>query len=752
VHQGADETTARPDAPILLLTKLHPPAVPAQTVARERLFTRLREGRGRRLSLVACPAGFGKSTLLAAWRESESARRPIAWLTLDEGDDDAVVLWSHVIEALEQASPALADEGLGPLVAAAPLLEVVLPRLVNALAEGPELALLLDDFHRLTAQSTRESVSWLLDRLPPTVQLVLATRTDPALPLGALRARGQLVELRADDLRFTPTEADEFLNGRLDLGLSRSDVDLLVARTEGWPAGIYLAALSLAGTDDKGALVRAFDGTSTHIVDFLAGEVLAAHDPELQTFMLRTSVLERLCAPLCGAVLDQPGSAAALEDLARTNLFLLPLDDRGGWFRFHHLFAQILRVELERREPELVPELHRRAFRWHAKFGTADEAIRHAVSAGAYEQAGGLITETWVHYANAGRTATVQDWLRRFPDDIVDADVRLLLVQAWVAALRGREGDMRRAVARAERLGIVDDGPLPDGFASVSSSLSVLQATFGWGDVAAMVEHGMRSAEIEGPDSPWRPVVSWAIGWAHYVRGDLDEAEGWLRETTELAPRTDQWIVGVAAVADLSMIAGRRGDADEQMRLALEAVDLARSCGLLDAIEEGEVHTAHGLALIAHGRAEEALPELERGVFLRRLWGQPLDLGDSLIELGTGHALLGDLGRAAEVFDETEALLAGCAHAGALPERLAAARRAARLTRAPDARSALSDRERTVLRLLGSGLTEREIGRELYLSFNTVHSHVKAIYRKLGVSSRAEAVERSHLGDSPREG
>ena len=414
---------------------------------------RLREGRGRRLSLVACPAGFGKSTLLAAWRESESERRPVAWVTLDEGDDDAVVLWSHVVEALERACPELADEGLAPLVATAPLLEVVLPRLVNALADGPELAIVLDDFHRITAQSTRESVAWLLERLPPAVQLVLATRTDPALPLGTLRARGQLVELRADDLRFTAREADEFLNERLELGLARSDVDLLVARTEGWPAGIYLAALSLSGTADKGALVRAFDGTSTHVVDFLAAEVLAAHDAELQTFMLRTSVLERLCAPLCGAVLDEPGSAAALEELARTNLFLLPLDERGGWFRFHHLFAQILRVELERREPELVPELHRRAFEWHARFGTADEAIRHAVSAGAFAEAGRLITETWVHYANAGRTATVQEWLRRFPDEIVDADVRLLLVQAWVAALRGREADMRRAVARAHELG-----------------------------------------------------------------------------------------------------------------------------------------------------------------------------------------------------------------------------------------------------------------------------------------------------------
>ena len=243
------------------------------------------------------------------------------------------------------------------------------------------MVLVLDDFHRLAAGSARETVTWFVDHLPSNVQLVVSTRTDPALPLGTLRARGQLAELRVDALRFTTAEADEFLNGRLALDLSAADVESLVGRTEGWPAGIYLAALSLAGSPDKSGLVRAFDGTSAHVVDFLAGEVLAAHEPELQTFMLRTAVLERLCAPLCDAVLDRRGSAAALDSLARTNLFLLPLDDRRHWFRFHHLFAQILRVELERREPELAPSLHRRAFEWHSEFGTTDEAIHHAVAA-----------------------------------------------------------------------------------------------------------------------------------------------------------------------------------------------------------------------------------------------------------------------------------------------------------------------------------------------------------------------------------
>jgi LuxR family transcriptional regulator, maltose regulon positive regulatory protein len=740
---GADESTGRTEAPILLVTKLHAPFVPAQTVVRERLFDRLRDGRGLKLSLVACPAGFGKSTLLAAWREREARDRPVAWITLDEGDNDPVVLWSHVIEALGRECAGLAHATLAASVVSSPLLEVVLPRLVNELAEQGELVLVLDDFHRLSSSASRESVAWFVDHVPSTVQLVLSTRADPSLPLGALRAHGQLLELRADDLRFTAAEADEFLNGRLELELAGADVDLLVSRTEGWPAGIYLAALSLAGKPDKAALVRAFDGTSAHVVDFLSSEVLTAYEPELQTFMLRTSVLERLCVPLCDAVLEAPASGDALDALARSNLFLLALDDQRRWYRFHHLFAQLLRVELERREPEAVAGLHLRAFEWHNTFGTTDEAIHHAVAAGAFQEAGQLIAETWIHYVNGGRTSSVLDWLVRFPDALLDGDARLLLVKAWISALRGREDEMRRAIARVRELGGLDEGPLPDGFASLESSVSVLSAAFAWGDAGAVLAQGTRSAELEGPDSPWRPVITWSLGWGHYCRGELDVAERWFKETTVIAPEADQWVVGVAAIADLSLIAGMRGRRADQLRLATEAVDAAREHGLLEAREDGEVHTAYGVALAAHGRREEALPELEQGVFLRRLWGQPLDLVDGLIALAPAVAAAGDRERGADLFREAEELLAGCPDAGVLPVRLAAAKRAAGIGRPAKAGAELSERELGVLRLLSSGLSEREIGQELFLSFNTVHTHVKSVYRKLGVSSRADAVARA---------
>lgn len=761
------ETAGRPSAPALLVTKLHPPFVPAQVVTRERLFAQLRGARGTRLSLVACPAGFGKSTLLAAWREYESRERPVGWVSIDEGDNDAVVLWLHVVEALARVCPDLDGSSLAASVASAPHLEVALPRLVNALAEQPPLALVLDDFHRLTSKATRETVAWFVERLPPQVQLVLASRTDPALPLGTLRARGQLLELRADDLRFSVEEASEFLNDRLQLELAADDIALLVGRTEGWPAGIYLAALSLTGKADKSALVREFDGASAHVVDFLAGEVLAGFEPELQAFMLRTSVLERVCAPLCDAVLDETGAADALAALSHSNLFLIPLDDQRRWYRFHHLFAQILRLELDRREPGLAPELHRRAYAWHSEFGTTGEAIQHAVAAGEFYDAATLISTTWNEHANVGRVGSVLEWIDAFPAEILAADQELLLVKAWASAMLGSRDDQLSSLDQALALGDQVGGPLRDGFQSVEASVVLLRATFPWGDLSAILENGARSAELESVGSPFRPVTTWALGWGHYCNGDLDQAERWLRETALIAPPAEQWIVGLAAMGDLSLIAGLRGDHDEQLRRAVETYELMHDRGLAEAVEIGEVHTAMGTALAAHGRHDEARPHLEHGVFVRRIWAQQLDLVDALLALAPTVAALGDPTRARALLDETAAILASCASVGVLPERLAAARAAveaappvarvvepATTTRPTDAPATgatteavrpepLSERELVVLRLLRTGLTEREIGNELFISFNTVHSHVKAVYRKLGVTSRAAAVARA---------
>ena len=547
--------------PILVGTKLHPPSVRELTIPRERLLERLRGGSDRRLTLVACPAGFGKTTLLAAWREAEAARKPVAWLTLDEGDNDPVVLWSYVIEALRRASPAVARSAAADTVVA-PVVDVVLPRLVNELDGQGEITLILDDFHRLSSVPARASVRWFIDHAPPGFQLVLASRTEPALPVAALRAHDELLELRAGELRFTCEEADAFLNGRLGLGLTPDDVEGLAGKTEGWPAGLYLAALSLRHAADRHAFVRKFGGSNRHVVDFLVTEVLEAHDPPAQALMLRTSVLERLSGPLCDAVMEQEGSAAMLDALSRSNLFLVPLDDEGRWYRFHHLFARLLRVELERREPGLAPALHCRAYAWHRDHGTTDEAIRHAIAAGGYAEAAELVQGSWISYANTCRYDTVLAWLRRLPDEVLSGDVHLLLVKAWVLSLSAKREEAALAVAAVEREGDLGGGPLPDGFSSGEASLTMLRACFPWGDVGAQLENARRAAELEGPGSPWRPLACWAVGTGLYFRGEPEEADRWFAESAALAPASAQWLAGEASLAYRSWIAGDQGRLD----------------------------------------------------------------------------------------------------------------------------------------------------------------------------------------------
>ena len=479
-------------------TKLRPPPVREQSIPRERLQECLRSGSDRRLTLVACPAGFGKTTLLSAWYEAEAARRLVAWLTLDEGDNDPVVLWSHAIGALRRVNPDVAKSTSSHSLVA-PVIDLVLPRLVNELDGQGEITLILDDFHRVSSEPARASVRWFIEHAPLGFHVVLATRTEPSLPVASLRAHGELLELRAADLRFTHQEADAFLNGRLGLDLTAEDVESLVEKTEGWPAGLYLAALSLQPAADRHAFVRTFGGSNRHVVDFLVTEVLEAHTPPAQALMLHTSILERLTGPLCDAVMDQEGSAEMLDELLRSNLFLIPLDDEAGSYRFHHVFAQLLRVELERREPGLAPALHRRAYSWHRDHGTTDEAIQHAVAAEAYAEAVELIETFWIRYANTWRYDTVLAWLRQLPDEVLTSEVHLLLIQAWVLSLSARQEEAARAIAAVERLGDLDAGPLRDGFSSAGASLTMLRAGFPWGDVGAQLEQCPTGGRARGP-------------------------------------------------------------------------------------------------------------------------------------------------------------------------------------------------------------------------------------------------------------
>jgi LuxR family transcriptional regulator, maltose regulon positive regulatory protein len=726
--------------PVLLATKLRPPPVRDQTVPRGRLVERLRTGSSLRLTLVACPPGFGKTTMLAAWHEVEAARKPVAWLTLDEGDNDPTVLWSYMIKALGRACPAIGQPASLQTAGVASIVDTVLPRLVNELDDLGEVTLILDDFHQLTDAAARESIAWFVDHAPPTVQLVLSTRTEPDLPLAALRAHGDLLELRADDLRFTPEEADTFLNGCLGLSLMPGEVDALLERMEGWPAGLHLTALSLRRTADRCGFVDELGASSRHVIDFLETEVLQAHDPPMRALMLRSSILERLSGPLCDAALDLQHSGPMLDALSCSNLFLIALDDESGWYRFHPLFARLLRVELERREPGLAPALHRRAYAWHRDHGMTGEAIAHAIEAGAHAEAAELIEASWVSFASSCRYDTVLAWIGRLPEEMHSGDTGLLLVKAWMLALSAKREEADQVIAAVGRLGLDGGSPLPDGFRSANASLTMLRACCPWGDVGAQLENGRRAAGLEGPGSSWWPVACWAVGVGLYFRGEPGQADRWFAESAALAPTSGQWPAGASSLAYRSLIAGEAGRLEEQRMLAEQATELVREHGTEKA--SGVVPLALGASLAARGRPEEAQALIASGAGFLRSRGQPTEVAMALLHQGSVLHALGKRERSQAAITEARSIIGSCPDPGILTERLSACGRCPRAdTSSGDER--LTRRERRVLQLLTSDLSERDIGHELYVSHNTVHSHVRSIYRKLGVSSRSGALERT---------
>jgi anti-anti-sigma factor len=376
---GADAEDRRlPDVvspgPELVWSKLRPPAPRAGLVSRARLQVRLQASLDGRLCLLDAPAGFGKTTLLAQWCAGAGAGR-VAWVSLDEGDNDPTRFWNYVVEALRTVEPDLGAIALQALQRpSADLYRAVLPSLLNELSTiDSQLVLILDDYHLVTNATCHQTLGFLLGHLPSRVHVALSTRADPPLPLAKMRAKGELAEIRFLELEFTDEEASTLLNGSMGLHLAAEDVERLAERTEGWPAGLYLAGLSLRGRQDASGFIASFHGDNHHVADYLSAEVLAHQPEEIRAFLLRTSILERLSGPVCDAVLETEGSSELLGELERSNLFLTPLDDHREWYRYHHLFAQLLRVELGHREPELLPALHRRAAAWHRQAGNVED-------------------------------------------------------------------------------------------------------------------------------------------------------------------------------------------------------------------------------------------------------------------------------------------------------------------------------------------------------------------------------------------
>jgi LuxR family transcriptional regulator, maltose regulon positive regulatory protein len=712
-------------------------------VARRRLVQALENASDKRLILVDAPVGYGKSTLLTQWREAEKHRRSLAWLDLTEQDSDPTHLLSHLVAAVRLVLPgfgatldaALEVPGTGPS-------EGVLQRILDDLTALAPFVLVLDDYYHLRGRNVHGLMGRLAAGLPSTGQLVIATRADPPLPLARLRATGAMFEVRADALRFTEEEARELLV-RSRVALETAELSTLVARTEGWPAGIYLAALSLRTEQDPSGFVRRFTGTHRHVADYLSEEVLRRQPPAMRRFLTRTSILGRMCAALCDAVMDGHESQAMLERLEQSNLFVVPLDDERKWYRYHQLFAQMLRAELARKEPGLATDLHRKATTWFEAAGWREAAVAHALAASDAPRVADLVARYWLDLFNTGRLRTVRGWLDQMGDEVILAHPAVALTAGWVAGLLGEPEAMERWLVTVERA--ADDGPLPDGTASLESGVAIIRGLLGYSGLHARHANLARALALEPITSPWRPWLLWGLGHVALLSGHPTDANQLFSDVLRVAdPR--QIVLTMVTFAELAIAETDIGDTEAALTHARQAATIANERGLTSDSRSSSVWLALGYVEAAQGDVWAGREAMERALRSRRGAPglSPWPTLEVLLALAPVRSALGDPDGAAGLLVEARDMLADLPDAGVMGRRLKEAeRRLAGPARELAFGEVLTDRELAVLHLLPSRLTQREIGGQLFLSLNTVKSHSRAIYRKLGVSSREQAVERA---------
>jgi LuxR family maltose regulon positive regulatory protein len=661
----------------LLETKLHVPRWRRSLVTRPRLSERLSRGAESALTLVSAPAGFGKTTLLAEWVAAAAAGgRSVAWLSLDQRDNDPALFWAYLVAALNTV-PGVGAGALSVLQPPQPPNEASLVALLNDLdAISDDVVLVLDDYHVIDARDVQDGMAFLLEHLPPQIHLVIASRTDPPLPLARLRGRGELAEIRAADLRFTPGEAAAYLNEVMGLVLTAADVAALEGRTEGWIAALQLAALSMQGREDTAAFINGFAGDDRYIVDFLAEEVLQRQPGHVQHFLLQTSILDRLSGPLCDAVTGQDGGKAKLATLERGNLFLVPLDDRRRWYRYHQLFADVLHARLLDEQPEEVPGLHRRASGWLEQNGEPSEAIRHALAAGDFGRAADLVELAIPAMLRSRQEAAVLGWLELLPDEVVrvrpvlsvgyagallaggefeGVEARLRDAEGW---LDGATGIRQGSPAPAAEMVVVDDAE----FRRLPAEIELYRAAQALvrGDGPGTVRHARRALELSPADDHLgRASAAALMGLASWASGNLEaghsgyaECMAGLRRAGHIA---DTFGCAIA-LADIRRTQGRLGEA---MRTYEQALQRATQQG--GPVLRGTADMYVGMSELHRERDDSpaATQQLLRSQELGEHMGLPQNRYRWRVAMARIREAEGDLGGALDLLSEAERLYVG---------------------------------------------------------------------------------------------
>ena len=659
----------------LLQTKLHLPRSRHGLVPRPRLIERLSRGSGSAVTLVSAPAGFGKTTLLTEWLAADG--RCAGWLSLDRRDNDPTTFWTYLVTALRTAVPQVGAAALSLLESPRYPIEDVLATLLNDLSAVPDdVVLVLDDYHVIDAREVHDGMEFLLEHLPPQAHLVIAGRADPALPLARMRGRGELVEVRAADLRFTPDEAAAYLTGVMGLALTAHDVAALEGRTEGWIAALQLAALSMRGRDDVAGFIAGFTGDDRYIVDYLAEEVLARQPDHVHSFLLQTSVLDRLSGPLCDAVTGRDGGHGVLAALERGNLFLVPLDHRRRWYRYHHLFADVLRAHLRDEQPGAVAGLHRRASGWFERNGEPAEAIRHALAGEDGERAANLVELAIPATQQARQEATLRGWLEALPDELIR--VRPVLSNGYAGSLlatgevEGVEARLRDAECWLDTTtGAAAGAALPqgemvvadeDGFRRLPGALAVHRAgqSLMLGDVTETMAHARRALDlVEEDDHVGRGAAAALLGLAHWTGGDLAAAHRRYAEAMASLEKAGYLsdVVGCAiTLADIRITQGRLREAMSTYEWGLQVATGQAGPALRGS---ADMHVGLSWLLCERDDLEDARQHLLASKELGEHAGLPQNRYRWRVAMARIREAEGDRSGARDLLDEAERLYVG---------------------------------------------------------------------------------------------
>ncbi len=734
----------------LVATKFASPVSVPDLLGRPDLVDHLSDQHGR-LALISAPAGWGKSSLVTAWYEAIAAERSFAFLTLEPADDDAPLFWSYVLAALRTVRPELL-QGADALLRSAGVdpMRGIIPRLINELSMSDEpIVLVLDDYHTITQQAIHDSVLFVIDHLPQCLTVVISTRWDPPFPLGRLRASGEMIELRAAQLALTVDEAAELLSTRFGLDLAADAVEELHRRAEGWPAGLQLAGISMQSEPDPESFVKRFTGEDRNVADYLTGEVLTRLPDSRRDFLLRTSVLDRLSSELCDEVAGVSDSHDTLEALERTNLFLIPLDNRRTWYRYHHLMRDWLRHELDRTEPGAIAELRIRASRWHAEHGRLEAAVTYAIAAGDAELAADWIDRYVTHWPQVN-WPLLGSWFKELPDDVIALHPIAVTARVWLGMVTGDVAGAARWIESAEA-GI---DQVPADLRPTSETMAELfraAVAFFNGEMESAREGARVIAdELGRPDStmvrPLRPAMhAGAIGlvalnsfWTLEARESIPV----LQEA--VATRAEASIPDHGFTALLSLAHSEVGEWDAAEEAAAAAFSLARHFDGYVWPDLMPAHYALGRTLVARGERQSGIEEIEKGLEMAREFGWSIFTAYGCLVLADASD---DYVEKRALVREARELIDAAADPGRLPELITAMERKLAIRRPAKASPGsvyvepLTDRELETLRLLQTDLSQREIADRLYISHNTIKGYTKSIYRKLGVSSRAAAVE-----------